>query len=84
MPLDIFWSLRTADLAAARRNPSAYSNQSLGIRPYADSINHPKRLPSLQLQVVVGSLRQASLRNSFHRGPGIHGNKPANAEGSYR
>jgi hypothetical protein len=47
------------------------ATDSLGIRPYADSSDHHKGLFSLQ--VVVESPRQASLRNSFHRGPGIHG-----------
>jgi hypothetical protein len=82
MPLDIFWSLRTADLAAARAIHRLTATSSLGIRLYADGSNHSNGLFSLQ--AVVESPRQASLRNSFHRGPGIHGNKPANAEGSHR
>jgi hypothetical protein len=41
MPLDIFWSLRTAGLACASRNTIAYSNNLSGIRLYADSLHRP-------------------------------------------
>jgi hypothetical protein len=51
MPLDIFWSLRTADLDAARAIHRLTATSSIGIRLYADSSNHSNGLFSLQVVV---------------------------------
>ena len=72
MPLDIFWSLRTAGFGCGSRNNllTATTSSESGLMP----IGVTSPISVFSLQGLRDSPRQASFRNSSHRDPGIYDN----------